>query len=795
MDESSASSSSSRPSISHQQKSGPHSDPPHATPSIVTAEPQGDLFPILSFGSSFRQLIQEQYDHDPYNEYFSNLDQEREVAERCDTKEDFELANQLFEDPTVFGLLREWQDERMEEANEDTDPKMRPTWSSVLGQVEDLTEYGDASNLHLKDISRQHPSIVNDDKLRRLLSSSARGRKRVPFESSRQLRNETRKRKAASNHRRRRSRQLSFTLPETSGNDHEHNPSASDTVMHSLSTLPEIGDNDHGHNPCASGTTVHSPSALPGIGGSDHEHNHTISDTTVHSPSALPEIGGSDHEHNRTISDTTVHSSLQPSASPIVSPRLPANSNIRSLSILVPNPAPVVAHDSQQNTQADGTDGAGTSMSPKRPKSRKDIDNEMKEKHDQEDALLVEEMAEERAIVESRFVQTVFEKNFQKFSLLIDDCKLKTLSGESRFELPMALRPPVNYAEPQSAFGHKAFHPASDTEMIVSIALYSPLRPSQRAAEFLFLGSQPLTAIRDAFYCLHDFTTRGADELPLNAPDRNTVDRKVSNSFIFIEGVFYSDSPLIRAKIDRRNELREEERKRLSEMTEQARKRQGRALDRRKEIRRGKMVASSKRVPNRLSIQENDMDVEVDDNCPGVTAQIESNYQDPPIEEIEIENEQEYAKVSHDYSQVILDWVNSDPKRKESPGFCDLKKKYMHDTLIQDLSIRLNHPYLLVHQGNCEHVMMFRDLSAEHDEPNRLRYPKAIFKSKPVRHKCRMCNINQAFYVTVDDRLAGETPCYFCKPCYHAFHYDVNGNILYDDFRVFEYTALEGLAK
>ncbi|KAG0004467.1 small nuclear RNA activating complex, polypeptide 3 [Entomortierella chlamydospora] len=770
MDESSASSSSSRPSISHQHKSGPSSDPLHATPSIVTAEPQGDLFPILSFGSSFRQLIQEQYDHDPYSEYFSNLDQEREVAERCDTKEDFELANQLFEDPTVFGLLREWQDERMSEAKEDTDPKMRPTWSSVFGQVEDLTEYGDASNLHLKDISRQHPSIVNDDKLRRLLSSSARGRKRVPFESSRQLRREARKRKAASNRGKRKSREPSSTLPEISGDDHEHNPSASDTAKHSLSTLPEIGDNDHEHSPSASGTIVHSSSALP-------------------------EIGGSDHEHNPATSDTTVHSSLQPSANPIVSTSLSANSNIRSLSILVPNPAPVVAHDSQQNTQADGMDGADTSMSTKRPKSRKDIDNAMKEKHDQEDALLVEEMAEERAIVESRFVQTVFEKNFQKFSLLIDDCKLKTLSGESRFELPMALRPPVNYVEPQGASGHKAFHPVSDTEMIVSIALYSPLRPSQRAAEFLFLGSQPLTAIRDAFYCLHDFTTRGADELPLNAPDRNTINRKVSNSFIFIEGVFYSDSPLIRAKIDRRNELREEEQKRLSEMTEQARKRQRRALDRRKEIRRGKMVASSTEAPNRLSSQENDMDVEVDDNYPGVTAQIESNYQDPPIEEIEIENEQEYARVSHDYSQVILDWVNSDPKRKESPGFCDLKKKYMHDTLIQDLSIRLNHPYLLVHQGNCEHIMMFRDLSAEHDEPNRLRYPKATFKSKPVRHKCRMCNINQAFYVTVDDRLAGETPCYFCKPCYHAFHYDVNGNILYDDFRVFEYTALEGLSQ
>ncbi|KAF9357183.1 small nuclear RNA activating complex, polypeptide 3 [Mortierella sp. AD094] len=727
MDESSASSSSSRPAVLHQHElspSTPSSDPLHVTPSIVTAEPQGDLFPLLPFAINFRQLIQEQYDHDPYNEYFSDLDQEKEVAQRCDTQEDFEVANQLFEDPTVFGLLKEWHDGKMVEAKEDTNSTLRPTWSSVFGQVEDITEYGDPSNLHLKDVSRHHPSIVSDDKLRRLLSSSARGRKRVPFENNRvtsRLRQETPKKKATFNDGKRKRQRSSSTFPEISDNDHEHNPSASDTAVHSTS---------------------------------------------------------------------------QPPTNSIVPPSPSTNSNTRSPSILAPTPAPVVTHDSQQNIQADdGIDDPDTSMSTKRPKSRKDIDNAMKEKHDQEDALLVEEMAEERAILESRFVKTTFERNFQKISLLIDDCKLKTLSGESRFELPMTLRRPVNYLEPQDASSYKPFHPISDTEMIVSVALYSPLRPSQRAAEYLFLGSQPLTAIRDAFYCLHDFTTRGADELPLNAPNRNTIDRKVSNSFLFIEGVFYSDSPLIRAKIDRRNELREEERKRLSEMAEQARERQKRALDRRKEIRRGKMVASSTRVPNRLSRQESDMDMEADNNYSDVRAHIKSNYQDPPIEEIELVNEQEYAKVSLDYSQVILDWVNSNPERKESPGFCDLQKKYMHDTLIQDLSIRLNHPYLLVHQGNCEHIMMFRDLrifNEKHDEPNRFRYPKATFKSKPIRHKCRMCNTNQAFYVTVDDRLAGETPCYFCKPCYDAFHYDVNGNILYDDFRVFEYSALEG---
>lgn len=84
-------------------------------------------------------------------------------------------------------------------------------------------------------------------------------------------------------------------------------------------------------------------------------------------------------------------------------------------------------------------------------------------------------------------------------------------------------------------------------------------------------------------------------------------------------------------------------------------------------------------------------------------------------------------------------------------------------------------------------VLVNRLYSQRHDDLNRLSYPLQVFKGKTTSHVCRMCKINKAFYVTVDDRLAGETPCYFCEQCYDSFHYDVDGNILYDDFRVFRY--------
>jgi len=44
-----------------------------------------------------------------------------------------------------------------------------------------------------------------------------------------------------------------------------------------------------------------------------------------------------------------------------------------------------------------------------------------------------------------------------------------------------------------------------------------------------------------------------------------------------------------------------------------------------------------------------------------------------------------------------------------------------------------------------------------------------------------------ASYVTVSDRLAPDSPCYFCDQCYRPFHYTFEGKLLYDDFEVYPY--------
>ena len=42
-------------------------------------------------------------------------------------------------------------------------------------------------------------------------------------------------------------------------------------------------------------------------------------------------------------------------------------------------------------------------------------------------------------------------------------------------------------------------------------------------------------------------------------------------------------------------------------------------------------------------------------------------------------------------------------------------------------------------------------------------------------------------YVAYGDRLANENPMFYCSNCYDMLHYDTDGQLLYDDFTVYDY--------
>lgn len=72
------------------------------------------------------------------------------------------------------------------------------------------------------------------------------------------------------------------------------------------------------------------------------------------------------------------------------------------------------------------------------------------------------------------------------------------------------------------------------------------------------------------------------------------------------------------------------------------------------------------------------------------------------------------------------------------------------------------------------------------DLHNRAAYPLTIYQAKVRVEKCSVCKIYRATKVTVDDKLAGENPCYFCDYCYSLLHSE-DSCAEYSDFLVYDY--------
>ncbi|XP_057540553.1 snRNA-activating protein complex subunit isoform X1 [Amaranthus tricolor] len=164
-----------------------------------------------------------------------------------------------------------------------------------------------------------------------------------------------------------------------------------------------------------------------------------------------------------------------------------------------------------------------------------------------------------------------------------------------------------------------------------------------------------------------------------------------------------------------------------------------------------------------------------------------------------------------EYSEPILDWLKNckeealtkwnyilagvGKRRKLPVGSKPVSKLptfmavNMQSTRFCDLGFRLGTGYVYCHQGDCTHCMVIRDMRLIHpdDVQNRAAYPLLVHQLKKILKKCTVCRIYKATKVTLDDKLAGENPCYFCDNCYYLLHYSEEGNLLYSSFTVYDY--------
>ncbi|CAO3652459.1 unnamed protein product [Cunninghamella echinulata] len=115
-------------------------------------------------------------------------------------------------------------------------------------------------------------------------------------------------------------------------------------------------------------------------------------------------------------------------------------------------------------------------------------------------------------------------------------------------------------------------------------------------------------------------------------------------------------------------------------------------------------------------------------------------------------------------------------------------KESMNDITLNELSLKINEPYLFNHQKDCQHVVLIRDIRfiKKKEEFDVSKYPITTYSWRYTRYKCSMCMVYPAEYITLNDYLSGCSPCYFCKKCYRPFHFNKDGEKV-TTFDVYDY--------
>jgi hypothetical protein len=101
----------------------------------------------------------------------------------------------------------------------------------------------------------------------------------------------------------------------------------------------------------------------------------------------------------------------------------------------------------------------------------------------------------------------------------------------------------------------------------------------------------------------------------------------------------------------------------------------------------------------------------------------------------------------------------------------------MQETKFVDLFIHLNYPYLYAHAGGCEHIVRIEKIRKRtNDDAQGIK----CLDKRHVLPICDMCELNTPVKFTWNDLYAPKCPCFWCLSCFEEFHFDQDGNAVYD---------------
>ncbi|CAI5991547.1 unnamed protein product [Closterium sp. NIES-65] len=144
---------------------------------------------------------------------------------------------------------------------------------------------------------------------------------------------------------------------------------------------------------------------------------------------------------------------------------------------------------------------------------------------------------------------------------------------------------------------------------------------------------------------------------------------------------------------------------------------------------------------------------------------------------------QQYHQVHHHQQQqrVRLSLGDAPPPEYSSAR--------METTRFRDLTVRPGALYVYMHQGACKHAFRITDIRLLHplDALNASEYPLLSHEPRCYLRRCSVCDVNASTRVVYHDKLLAVDPSFLCEQCYHLLHYDEEGNLLYSDFQVYNY--------
>lgn len=111
----------------------------------------------------------------------------------------------------------------------------------------------------------------------------------------------------------------------------------------------------------------------------------------------------------------------------------------------------------------------------------------------------------------------------------------------------------------------------------------------------------------------------------------------------------------------------------------------------------------------------------------------------------------------------------------------------MENVTISSLKPRFGYPYLYMHQGNCEHLVVFHDsrLLDFNDCLHSQCYPHVLKLNRVGNKMCFLCSATYAKWICVDSDRLPQHKVFLCTTCCNSYNY-IDGKKV-GHFKLFPY--------